>query len=45
VSSWRRRGWSRATCWLRADANRLRQVLLNLLSNAVKYNRPGAKWG
>ena len=32
-------------CWLRADANRLRQVLLNLLSNAVKYNRPGGEVG
>ena len=26
--------------WVRADAVRLKQVLLNLLSNAVKYNRP-----
>lgn len=26
---------------VRADLQRLRQVLLNLLSNAVKYNRPG----
>jgi len=26
---------------LRADATRLRQVLLNLLSNAIKYNRRG----
>ncbi len=26
---------------VRADMQRLRQVLLNLLSNAVKYNRPG----
>src|SRR5690606_30444974 len=25
----------------RADATRLRQVLVNLLSNAIKYNRPG----
>ena len=25
---------------VRADAQRLRQVLLNLLSNAIKYNRP-----
>lgn len=31
--------WER--CWVRADANRLRQVLLNLLSNAIKYNREG----
>ncbi len=27
--------------WVRADQQRLRQVLLNLLSNAVKYNEPG----
>jgi PAS domain S-box-containing protein len=27
--------------WVKADAVRLRQVLVNLLSNAVKYNRPG----
>ena len=27
--------------WVRADAVRLRQVLVNLLSNAVKYNKPG----
>jgi PAS domain S-box-containing protein len=26
---------------VRADATRLRQVLLNLLSNAIKYNTPG----
>ena len=32
ASSWEK-------CWVRADANRLRQVLLNLLSNAIKYNR------
>ena len=28
-------------CWVLADKQRLRQVLLNLLSNAVKYNRAG----
>jgi PAS domain S-box-containing protein len=28
-------------CYVQADRQRLRQVLLNLLSNAVKYNRPG----
>jgi PAS domain S-box-containing protein len=28
-------------CYVRADRQRLTQVLLNLLSNAVKYNRPG----
>ncbi len=27
--------------WVRADNQRLKQVLLNLLSNAVKYNRDG----
>jgi signal transduction histidine kinase len=26
-------------CWVKADSQRLRQVLINLLSNAVKYNR------
>lgn len=29
--------------FVRADATRLRQVLLNLLSNAVKYNRAGGR--
>ncbi|MBC7699177.1 CHASE domain-containing protein [Aquabacterium sp.] len=29
-------GWG-----VRADAIRLRQILINLLSNAIKYNRPG----
>jgi len=28
---------------VRADATRLRQVLLNLLSNAIKYNRDGGR--
>jgi len=27
--------------WVRADQQRLKQVLLNLLSNAIKYNRDG----
>jgi PAS domain S-box-containing protein len=30
-----------AAVWVKADALRLRQVLVNLLSNAVKYNKPG----
>jgi PAS domain S-box-containing protein len=29
--------------WVKADAVRLRQVLVNLLSNAVKYNKPGGR--
>ena len=31
------------TCYVLADRQRLRQVLLNLLSNAVKYNREGGR--
>ncbi len=30
-------------CYVLADRQRLRQVLLNLLSNAVKYNRPDGR--
>jgi light-regulated signal transduction histidine kinase (bacteriophytochrome) len=32
-----------AAAYVRADRQRLTQVLLNLLSNAVKYNRPGGE--
>jgi signal transduction histidine kinase/CheY-like chemotaxis protein len=31
------------TSYVRADRQRLKQVLLNLLSNAVKYNGPGGR--
>ena len=34
-------GCGDATAHVRADRQRLRQVLLNLLSNAIKYNREG----
>ncbi|HEC28867.1 MAG TPA: PAS domain S-box protein [Gammaproteobacteria bacterium] len=27
--------------WVKADCQRLRQILVNLLSNAIKYNKPG----
>jgi len=29
--------------YVKADAQRLKQVLINLLSNAIKYNRPGGE--
>ncbi|HEX2189940.1 MAG TPA: PAS domain S-box protein [Longimicrobiaceae bacterium] len=32
-----------AGAYVRADRQRLTQVLLNLLSNAIKYNRPGGR--
>ena len=32
-----------ATQYVRADEQRLRQIMLNLLSNAVKYNHPGGQ--
>jgi PAS domain S-box-containing protein len=32
-----------STAYLRADRQRLKQVLINLLSNAVKYNREGGQ--
>lgn len=28
-------------CYIKADATRIKQVMLNLLSNAIKYNREG----
>jgi PAS domain S-box-containing protein len=31
----------RSSVWVKADAQRLRQVLINIVSNAVKYNLPG----
>jgi PAS domain S-box-containing protein len=32
-----------ADCYVRADRQRLTQVVLNLLSNAIKYNRAGGR--
>jgi signal transduction histidine kinase/CheY-like chemotaxis protein len=32
-----------APIWVRADRERLKQVLINLLSNAMKFNRPGGR--
>ncbi|HET9051670.1 MAG TPA: PAS domain S-box protein [Candidatus Dormibacteraeota bacterium] len=32
-----------AAAYVRADRQRLKQVVLNLLTNAVKYNRPGGE--
>lgn len=28
-------------CWVRADYNRINQVMINLVNNAIKYNRQG----
>ncbi len=36
-------GWLQASSSIRADRQRLKQVLLNFLSNAVKYNRYGGR--
>ena len=35
--------WANGEAFVRADRQRMVQVLLNLLSNAVKYNRPGGR--
>jgi nitrogen-specific signal transduction histidine kinase/CheY-like chemotaxis protein len=32
-----------ADCYVRADRQRITQVLLNLVTNAIKYNRPGGE--
>jgi len=31
--------------WVKADRQRLKQILVNLLSNAIKYNKPGGHVG
>ena len=36
---------SSADLWVRADAEKLRQILLNLLSNAIKFTRPHPERG
>ena len=40
---WVAESYGAADGYVRADRQRLAQVLLNLLSNAVKYNRPGGQ--
>jgi CheY-like chemotaxis protein/anti-sigma regulatory factor (Ser/Thr protein kinase) len=35
--------WAKGERYVRADQQRLEQVLLNLLSNAIKYNREGGR--
>ncbi len=34
---------SLGSCIVKADRNRMRQVVVNLLSNAINYNKPGGK--